>query len=515
MLNFDFSVSDCRQLSCHALGGRAKRRRTFGGLTALEDIPPLPLLYCVIEDRRAKETLLLAALTLMQLYGKRPMGANTDNLAADFATVVSCLQAALPHGTVVAQVDPDEAFVKAELARGHIVVDSVNFRMYGFELGEDPLHIYMRLLAGICLSSREAPWAIRCLRKALGSWNPLVRVGHDAAEHEDAKDEAEYANADTADARPAGAVAEMSTLQHVLAAYFAAVEMGPSAWRIALEAVSMPWFHPTNRCKLPPCAKALIIDDIFRWSHPNATRASCAGVGYKACYSPFPTASSIREDLHGLARLLQRACFTKVPHGTSTAWYTAQLTYLQRIRKRPVMRREGESNAAPDSAQAAPQGGLQSAPAGQTQTLDVFAEQCKDVHVNGLLAAFRIKAWAHANGFEISLGQVGTERLWKNTQRQARNKGRSRASLAIIDALLLQQWMRLVQARLLNLFGGRPHANAAHLAQLILAKEKLAAALSGEGLTKAPLAHALGSPTLHLSEGEVGRVYSAFKSGAL
>ena len=512
VLNFDFSVSDCRQLSCHALGSRSKRRRTFGGVTALEGIPPLPLLYCPVEDRPAKETLLLTALTLMRLDGKRPMGANTDNLAADFAMVVSCLRAVLPNNTVVMRVDPADDFVKAELERDRIVVDSVNYRIYGFELGEDPLHIYMRLFAALSLSSREAAWAIRCLRKMLGSWNPLVRIGHDAAEHEDAKDEEQYADTDTANARPA--VGTMSTLQDVLAAYFAAAKMAPNAWQIASEAKSTPWFHPTTHAKIPPCAQAVILDDIFRWANPDAKRSVCAAMAYKFCYSSFPTASSIREDLQGLARLLQRSSFSKVPPTIGTAWYAAQLAYLQRIRKRPRHQRAAESNAAQQPAQAAPQG-LQLTPPGDRGLSEVFAEQSKDVHVNGLIAAFRIKAWAHANGFEISLGQVDVERLWRNIQRQARNKGRSRASLATIDALLIQRWMRLVQARLLHLFSGRPNANAAHLAQLILAKEKLAAALTGEGLSKTPLAHSPSKAIPHLSEREIGRVYSAFKSGAM
>ena len=214
----DFSVSDCRQLSCHALGGRAARKRTFGGITGLDDIPLLPPLYSIKENRCEKEKLLLAALTLMHMDGRRPMGFNTDNLPADFAMVISCLQAVLPCGTVVLQNNPTADMVRTQLRLGHILVDKVNFKVFGFELGEDPLHVYMRLLAAVHLPSREAAWLIRCLRKALGSWNPLVRVGHESANHENSRDEEVYAADDNAES--GGDACAVVSLPDILATYF-------------------------------------------------------------------------------------------------------------------------------------------------------------------------------------------------------------------------------------------------------------------------------------------------------
>lgn len=504
VLNFDFSVSDCRQLSCRALGGRQARKRVFGGITALDDIPPLPPLYCPIENRPQKEKLLLSAMTLMQLDGVRPMGACTDNLAADFPMVVSCLQAVLPPGTVVLQDSPSDDFLRAELGAGHIVVDHSAFKVFGFELGEDPLHVYMRLLGTVHFSSREAAWAVRCLRKALGSWNPLVRIGHSSAEHQDALDEQLYADADTAESR--GAVQPTVSLPEILAAYFSAQRLPQTALKMVMAKASNTWRHPGSGAILPPCAKAVVIDDIARWVNPNCPRAETTAAAYRACYEPFPTAESIRSDLQGLASLLGMPCFAGVQRGTGGAWHQAQHKYLHRLQKRrPVMRREDSTRPLATS--------LLAVPAGHEPFRDAVQEQCKDVHVHGVLAAFRIKAWAHAHGFDVSLGSVGVERLWRNIQRQARNKGRSQANLRTVHILILSRWMRLLQSRLLRIFHARGHANIAHLAQLLLSREKFAAALAGETQCRTPLASASRASALPLSEAEVGRVYSAFTSG--
>ena len=505
VLNMDFSVSDCRQLSCRALGGRAARKRTFGGITGLDDIPPLPPMYCGKEDRPHKEKLLLAALTLMHLDGLRPMGVNTDNLLADFSMVISCLQAVLPRGTVVLVTNPSDDLLREELSQGHIVVDHSNFRVFGFELGEDPLHVYMRLLGTVHYSSCESAWLIRCLRKALGSWNPLVRGGHERAEHQDGLDEQLYAADDTPESR--GAPCAVVSLQAILSAYFNAKRLPKSALKMVSAKASETWTHPFNGAAMPPCAKAVIIDDIARWAHPGVARSHTVAIAYRACYAQLPTAQSIQSDLHGLAQLVRRRCFANVQLRNEAAWYRAQLTYLQRLRRRPCMRRGGDDQSVPIS--------LLAVPAGQQLFQNAVTEQCKDVHVHGLMAAFRIKAWAHAHGFEISLGSIGVERLWRNIQRQARNKGRSQASLNTIDILILSRWMRLMQSRFLRVFHAQGDANAAHLAQLLLSKEKLAVALTGETKPKAPLAAAGRVPALPLSEAEVGRVYHAFEVGSL
>ena len=190
------------------------------------------------------------------------MGFNTDNLAADFAMIISCLQAVLPYGTVAFLNNASVDFVQKELDIGHIVVDHLNFKVFGIELGEDPLHIYMRLLEAVNLVSREGAWAIRCLRKALGSWNPLTRIGHESAEHEDAQDEELYAGDDAADTR--GPLCAVLTIHDILSAYFSAKRLPSVALGIVCANAMQNWNHPVHGTTLPPCAKAVIIDDIAR-----------------------------------------------------------------------------------------------------------------------------------------------------------------------------------------------------------------------------------------------------------
>ena len=112
MLNFDFSASDARQLGVLEAGPREQRRRVLGGVTGLDDVDVLPVLYTTEESRKTKELLLMTCLSLMRLDGLRPIGCNTDNLAADFNMVVSVLEASQAPNTVVVYEDcPMEAVV--------------------------------------------------------------------------------------------------------------------------------------------------------------------------------------------------------------------------------------------------------------------------------------------------------------------------------------------------------------------------------------------------------------------
>eukprot|EP00959_Pyramimonas_sp_CCMP1952_P312580 6542974-Pyramimonas_sp.AAC.1 len=55
---------------------------------------------------------------------------------------------------------------------GGIVVDLDARRVLGFELGQDALHVYKRLLEAVNTTSVDAAWAIRCLRKWQDPLNP-------------------------------------------------------------------------------------------------------------------------------------------------------------------------------------------------------------------------------------------------------------------------------------------------------------------------------------------------------
>ena len=325
MLNFDFSASDARQLGVLEAGPREQRRRVLGGVTGLDDVDVLPVLYTTEESRKTKELLLMTCLSLMRLDGLRPIGCNTDNLAADFNMVVSVLEATqAPNTVVVYENCPMETEVNEHVEAGQIVVSCRDSRIYGFEAGQDGLHVYKRLVTSINLTSVEAAWGIRCLRKMLGSWSPLTRGGDLAHEHEDERDETEYAggNIPTADMHGDGARASSrrtgkkatahghrarsrSSLREVLAAYFQGWDLPEDAFVVLSGGAGKVWRHPKHGLCVPPCAKAVILHDAARYTAMrDRPQRECAASAYKLAYPDLPTVPSIRKDLRGLAKLL-------------------------------------------------------------------------------------------------------------------------------------------------------------------------------------------------------------------
>ena len=129
---------------------------------------------------------------------------------------------------------------------------------------------------------------------------------------------------------------------------------------------------------------------------------------------------------------------------------------------------------------------------------NVFANQTHSMVLEGLYASYQAKLWAMTNGRAISLGTVGKERDWRNKQRRARNKGRSRADAATVNLLILVRHVQEVAARTAGarrreqgIKSSRPdreHGSA-------LAAEGLAAAILHGQTTEAPLAMASNQRT--------------------
>ena len=118
--NMDFSACDARQLrQVGKLGGKAKR--TFGGLTGIDDVPLLPDLYAPGEDRENIELLFLTWLSLLRQQGLQPIGLNVNNIATMFSQCVSCLDAGLPGKVLYVKAGSVAAAKHVE--RGGIVVD--------------------------------------------------------------------------------------------------------------------------------------------------------------------------------------------------------------------------------------------------------------------------------------------------------------------------------------------------------------------------------------------------------
>eukprot|EP00973_Karenia_brevis_P044753 6198433-Karenia_brevis.AAC.1 len=123
------------------------------------------------------------------------------------------------------------------------------------------------------------------------------------------------------------------------------------------------------------------------------------------------------------------------------------------------------------------------------------------------------------NGRTISLGTVGKERDWRNKQRHARNRGRSRADIPTVNLLTLLRFVREVAARAAagrrreqKLTCSRPD----QMHDEVLASGEIALVLLDGQASGAPLARAAGSgiATPRAAE-EVGYVYSLFREGSL
>ena len=233
---------------------------------------------------------------------------------------------------------PSTEEVRKHLARNLILVDRDDRKVYGIELAEDPLHVYKRLVDGLTMLSRECAFAIRCLRKFLGSCNPAVRVGEDEDPSSKKADEAVYVDAVSAWRAPRP---EQSTLAAVLTCYFSGHPLGPGAWEVLVSSAGQAWSHPWHAAVLPPCARAVILDDAARASGLfGGSRRTAASAAYPRAYAPFPTADSFRDDLQQLETLLQQVSFAKAAHGGGGAWHVAQVRFLSRTRKRPNLAKD-------------------------------------------------------------------------------------------------------------------------------------------------------------------------------
>lgn len=153
VLNIDFSASDSRQLTRKRRQAKDSRR-TMGSITGLDDVPLLPPLFVDSERRFTVEILCFTAMKLLKAQGMRPIGLNTDDITAWFETITGCLEAAYP-GVVKCLPASNTVHVNKHLASGGIVIHRRQQVVRGFELGQDPLHWYQRLLRDVNVASQD------------------------------------------------------------------------------------------------------------------------------------------------------------------------------------------------------------------------------------------------------------------------------------------------------------------------------------------------------------------------
>jgi len=152
IINIDFSASDARQLTCRRRK-QANPRRTLGSVTGISDVPLLPPLFARGEKRETVEQLCFAAFHLLKRRGLRPVGFNCDDLRAWCDVVLGCVEAVWPG--LVRRIHPSRAEeVDAHLASGGIVYHAPDKLVLGFEMGQDALRWYQRLLSSVNFCSQ-------------------------------------------------------------------------------------------------------------------------------------------------------------------------------------------------------------------------------------------------------------------------------------------------------------------------------------------------------------------------
>ena len=120
---------------------------------------------------------------------------------------------------------------------------------------------------------------------------------------------------------------------------------------------------------------------------------------------------------------------------------------------------------------------------------------------------------------DVSLGTIGTERLWRNTQRAARNKGRSMADLDTVNLLSVCRWLVQVSMRLAS---GHRRRRCIAECRPDRARDRelhaawLACTLLGADVADAPLSSQAVSAHRSLTHTEdAGAVHALFRQGSL
>ena len=296
----------------------------------------------------------------------------------------------------------------------------------------------------------------------------------------------------------------------MLEAYFRGETLGVEAYACLLRRAHDLWRHPGTAKTLPPCAKVVLLEDAARGSKVfGGSQRDCAQAAFRAVHTELPTPESIRLDMTQLRAMLAQCCFSAAPPGPGAGWHKAQIEYLTIVRRRPGLARQVR-----DSQPGVSTLGLSLTPAAASAFEKAIRIQSSDVTVHGLLGAFRIKAWVHARGWSISLGTIGIERWWRSFQRMIRNRSRSRACLDTVNVIIVQRWVRALQARALTPGCRHRWRDVAYEAQHSLAAERLAAALLQDtAWEEAPLEASGAERIRGRTEAHLALVYEAFREG--
>ena len=291
---------------------------TLGGITGLQDCLLLPPVRVKVEDGMGREHMLFTCLRILAQANTRPMGICVDNLEQCFQQIGRTLQAAYPAQVVLASGD--------DWPPGDIVVHLKKKQARGILLGEDPLHVYKRLLDSLNFRSREAAFAARSLQCLLGSWNPTwrlrgqqeIRIGQKLPEDLSWVHFSQWE------------MTRAPALQDVLAAYFGGFAFPPAAADVLLQCLKDTWTHPGTKKPVPSCCKVVIYRELAR-----ACKHSVKDCAPKLFSEPL-TVLEIQQEMDMIGDFFQDSVFAGTRGGAQGLWFAQQLRYLKHFRQRPV-----------------------------------------------------------------------------------------------------------------------------------------------------------------------------------
>ena len=203
--------------------------------------------------------------------GVRPMALSFDDLDRSWATAANALQIAFPslvRRRFISRHNPMTQEDHDFLAAGGIILDKDHFEAHGVFLGQDPLHVYFRLVESIEWRSWDACFAMRCARKLLQGWAQVESQldDHVRAELEEHHDAMEWLQLRDEAADDCGVDA-------ILRSYFRGSVLPRNAGTVLLQQRADLWQHPDSGHALPLCAKAVVLEDLLRKESPARLRA--------------------------------------------------------------------------------------------------------------------------------------------------------------------------------------------------------------------------------------------------
>jgi len=242
----------------------------------------------------------------------RPIGICVDDWASSFGQIARVLQAAFP-GQVLLTSGPSWPPC---VEHWPVAINMQTRQTRGIHIGQDPLHVYKRLLESLSWRSRESAFAGRCLQSLLGSWNPAKRMQGMKDLHLGKK---MPKNLHSWIHFTDWELTRAPTLKDVLNSYFNGFTSPRQAFLILSESVAVEWTHPQKGCSLPLCVKAIIMKDVG-----NAAKIGRQDIlgAVKCLYGEIDlTADEIASELDSLAECFQNTLFQETRGGPPINWF--------------------------------------------------------------------------------------------------------------------------------------------------------------------------------------------------